>query len=85
MEIFLFFSAFIILVCVTWGLSKANKPFITSLKSAVSGLSALLLVNLLSGRTGCYIAINAATVFVSTVLSLPGVLCLLVMKLIFNY
>lgn len=85
MKIFLFISGIIVLICVTWALSKAKRPFLTALKSSVSGLSALLLINLISGRTGCYISVNARTVFMSTVLSVPGVLSLLVMKLVFNY
>lgn len=77
--------AIIALVCVSYGFSKSRHPLLSAAKSAVSGISAMLLVNLVSGHTGCYIAVNAATVFVSTVLSLPGVICMLVMKIIYNY
>ena len=78
-------SAVLILAAVSWGISKTRHPFLTAFKSAVTGISGLLLVNLTSAFTGCYIAVNACTAFVATVLSLPGVCALLVMKLIFNY
>ncbi|MBR4036119.1 MAG: pro-sigmaK processing inhibitor BofA family protein [Oscillospiraceae bacterium] len=77
--------AMMILVAMAFAFSKTAHPYFTAAKSAVTGLSALLLVNMVSGATGCYIAINTATVFVATVLSLPGVLALLVMKIIFHY
>lgn len=85
MEYIFYIFALFALVAVSWGFSLCRRPFTAALRSAVSGLSAMLLVNLTSGYTGCYIAVNAATVFVSTVLSLPGVVCLLIMKLIYNY
>jgi len=77
--------AALITVVVSWGFSKCRKPLLTAVKSAVSGVSALLMVNIFSGYTGCYIAVNAATVFIATVLSLPGVFSLLVLKIIFNH
>ena len=85
MKIFMFISAVFIFTIVVFALSKNGRPYITAFKSAVSGLSALLFVNLISGRTGCYIGVNTRTVFISTVLSVPGVICLLIMKLIYHY
>ena len=85
MTVLMLLSATVILVVMARAYSKTAHPYITAAKSGVSGLGALLLVNLVSGATGCYIAINAATVFVATVLSLPGVLALLLMKIIFHY
>ncbi len=82
--IYIIFAAVcIVMVCFAFSLSR--HPVINAAKSAVSGLSAMLLVNLVSGYTGCYIRVNTATVFVSTVLSLPGVLALLLLKIIYNY
>lgn len=83
-SIFLIFAA-AALVCVSAGFSRTRHPLTNAAKSAVSGLSAMLMVNLVSSYTGCYIAVNRATVFVSTVLSLPGVICLLLLKIIYNY
>lgn len=85
MNIFFFLAAPVMLGRVAWAYSKTRHPCITAARNAVSGMCSLLLVNLVSGRTGCYIAINAATVFLATVLSLPGVISLLVMKIIFKY
>lgn len=70
---------------VCFALCKTAKPLLTAAKSAGSGLARLLLVNLTSGYTGCYIALNFATVFIATVLSVPGVVGMLFMKLLFNY
>ncbi len=85
MNTFLIVCAGVILACVSYGYSRCRHPFITAARNSISGLGAMLLVNLLSGHTGCYIAVNTATVFVSSVLSLPGVVCLLIMKIIYNY
>ncbi len=70
-------------VCV--GFSACKYPVLSAAKSAVNGIGAMLLINLVSGYTGCYIRVNTATVFVSSVLSLPGVLRLLLLKIIYNY
>ncbi|MBQ3588285.1 MAG: pro-sigmaK processing inhibitor BofA family protein [Oscillospiraceae bacterium] len=85
MNSLLYISAAVIFTAVTLGFCRCRHPLLAAARSAVSGLSAMLLVNLTSAYTGCYIAVNTATVFVSTVLSLPGVLCLLIMKIIYNY
>ena len=85
MKLLLLICAAFISLGVVWGYSLTKSPYLTATKSAVSGLSALLLINILSGATGCYIAINSATVFMATVLSVPGVLALLVMKILFHY
>lgn len=85
MNILLLFCAGVMLTGVAYGFSRSRRPYLTAAKSAVSGLASLLLINLVSGTTGCYIAVNRATVFVATVLSLPGVFSLLVMKILFNY
>lgn len=78
-------SAVIVIITVTWAFSKTKHPLINAAKSAASGIGSMLFINVLSGYTGCYIAINPRTVFISATLSLPGVLSLLVMKIIFNY
>ncbi|MBE6878817.1 MAG: hypothetical protein E7488_06615 [Ruminococcaceae bacterium] len=70
-------------IVVVYAFTKAKKPVITALKSAVCGISAMMLVNLTSATTGCYIAINYFTVFIATVLSLPGVIGLLLLNLVF--
>ncbi len=85
MTVLMFVMGAVILVAMAYACSRTKHPYLTAAKSAAGGLSALFLVNILSGTTGCYIAVNTATVFVATVLSLPGVVALLVMKIIFGY
>ena len=85
MKILLLVCAVIILSAVIYSYSLASHPYITAVKNAVSGVAALFLINITSSATGCYIAVNSVTVFIATVLSLPGVFALLVMKILFNY
>ena len=85
MTVLMFVIGGVMLTAMAYAYSRMKHPYFTAAKSAAGGLSALFLVNILSGATGCYIAVNTATVFVATVLSLPGVLALLVMKIIFGY
>ncbi|MBQ7283409.1 MAG: pro-sigmaK processing inhibitor BofA family protein [Oscillospiraceae bacterium] len=68
---------------VIYAFTKSKQPLLTAAKSAGCGVSALLLVNLTSAATGCYIAVNHFTVFISTVLSLPGVVGLVLLNLVF--
>ena len=85
MNILLLICAIIISIGVIYSLSLTRHPYLSALKSSVSGLAALFLINTVSSATGCYIAINSRTVFMATVLSVPGVLALLIMKILFHY
>jgi len=73
----------ILSLIVIYLFSKSKKPLVTAIKSAAGGVCALLLVNLTSAATGCYIAVNCFTAFVATVLSLPGVVGLVLLNLVF--
>ena len=73
----------IMFFAVITAFAKTKNPLKSVLKSAGSGVCALLLVNLTAVSTGCYIAINHFTVFVATVLSLPGVIGLVLLNLVF--
>ena len=79
----IFISAAIMSIAVVYLLSKTKKPFVTACKSALSGICALMLVNLTGMYTGCYITVNYITAFVATVLSLPGVVALVLLNLVF--
>jgi pro-sigmaK processing inhibitor BofA len=68
---------------VVYAFTRCRKPMLTAAKSSVCGIVALLLVNLTSASTGCYIAVNHFTSFVATVLSLPGVVGLVLLNLVF--
>ena len=70
-------------LAVIFAFTKAKHPVITAFKSAVCGICAMLLVNLTSAATGCYIAVNSFTVFIASVLSLPGVVGLLLLNIVF--
>lgn len=70
-------------VSVIYAMSKNKKPLLTAAKSALCGISALMLVNITSAATGCYIAVNHFTAFVATVLSMPGVIGLVLLNLVF--
>ena len=85
MKLLLLICAALMTLGVVYGYSLTRRPYVTAIKNVISGLSALLLINIVSGATGCYIAVNGATVFMATVLSVPGVLALLVMKILFHY
>ena len=85
MTALLLICAAIIITAVASAFSRGAHPWISAARSAITGLAALFLINLTSGATGCYIAVNSRTVFISTVLSLPGVFALLVMKILFTY
>ena len=70
-------------IAVIFAFTKARKPVVTAFKSSLCGICAMLLVNLISAATGCYIAVNYFTVFIATVLSLPGVIGLLLLNIVF--
>ena len=80
---FLLVLAAVSAAVVVYEISKTKHPVATAVKSACCGIASLLLVNLTSAATGCYIAVNFFTVFVATVLSLPGVTGMLLLNIIF--
>ncbi len=76
---------FAILIIVAYFISKCEKPVLTALKSSLTGVGCLLLVNITAPISGCYIAINFYSSFVASVLSLPGVIALVFSNILFNY
>lgn len=62
--------------------SRSKHPVLRALGSAVCGAAALGAVNLLAGYTGVSIALNYATAFVAVVLGAPGVVTLLILRLL---
>ncbi len=85
MTVLLLVCGAVIITAVAFAFSRAEHPWLSAVRSAVTGLAALFLINITSGATGCYVAVNGRTIFISTVLSLPGIFALLVMKILFNY
>lgn len=76
------FAALLSLVCVMAVLRRARRPFARALGSAVCGVGALGAVNLLAGYTGVALAVNHVTAFAAVVLGAPGVVLLLVLRLL---
>lgn len=65
-------------------ISKDKHPVLKAFSGAVCGIGALCAVNILSAYTCVSIALNYITVPVSVVLSVPGVILLLLLRLVFT-
>lgn len=72
--------AVVSLFSVLAALRRARRPLLRALGSAVCGVGALGAVNLLAGYTGVALALNYATAFVAVVLGAPGVIMLLLLR-----
>jgi pro-sigmaK processing inhibitor BofA len=59
-------------------LLKCKSPLKKAALSMLSGVAALLAVNLVTGLLGAQVAVNFYTVFTSLVLGVPGVVLILV-------
>ena len=69
-------------VAVVTKIARCKRPFRTALTTSLSGLAAMVVVNLLGSITGVSIAFNYMTVSCAVVLGLPGTIMLLIMKLL---
>ena len=74
------FAALMSVIGVVLAASKAKRPLLRALGSAVCGAASLGAVNLLAGYTGVSIALNYATAFVAVVLGAPGVVTMLPLR-----
>lgn len=70
------------LLAVCAALRHTKSPLRRALYSAGCGVAALGAVNLLALYTGVSVALNYATAFVAVVLGAPGVVCLLLLRLL---
>ncbi len=70
----------VLLVCKV--LKKNKKPLTAAFVSAFFGMASLGAVNLLSIYTGVSIAVNYVTAFIAVVLGAPGVIGVLVMRVL---
>ncbi len=75
----------IVLVLMAYLISKTKHPVRVALKSSGIGIISLLIINLTSSVTGCYIMINIYSAFIASVLSLPGVIALVFLRVVFHY
>lgn len=76
------FLAVISLIAVLAVLKKTKHPFRTAATQATLGLGAFAAVNLLAGYTGVTLSLNYFTSFVAVVLGAPGVICMLVVRVL---
>ena len=72
------------LLAVGRAAARHRRPAGAALSSAVAGVAALGAVNMLAPFTGVGLALNWFTSFAAVVLGVPGVICLLAMRLIFQ-
>ena len=73
----------VILLAVGLAAGRHRRPLAAGLVSAVSGVAALGAVNMLAPVTGVGLALNWFTSFMAVVLGAPGVVCLLMLRLVF--
>ena len=78
----LLFICLVSLVFVSYAAAKAKFPLRRALVSVLGWVTALAAVNLLAGFTGFCIALNFYTAFVTVVLGAPGVILLLILRLV---
>ncbi len=81
-ETILVFFALLSAAGVLAAARRAKRPVLRALGSAVCGIASLGAVNLLAGFTGVSIALNYVTSFVAVVLGAPGVIMLLLLRLL---
>ena len=74
-----------ILLAVVIALFRSGRPVRGLLGSSVQGLCALAAVNVAGTFTGVSLGLNWLTGGVCAVLGLPGVITLLLLKLLFNH
>lgn len=67
---------------IFWCAWHQRRPLRTLLAGALCGLGALALVALLAPATGVELPLNRFTAFVAAVLGLPGVVTLLLLRLL---
>ncbi|MEG0913239.1 MAG: pro-sigmaK processing inhibitor BofA family protein [Oscillospiraceae bacterium] len=63
-------------------IARCRHPFKAAIKSALSGIASLMVINLLSGMTTVGIGINVLTVACSAVLGISGTILMLIVNLI---
>lgn len=70
--------------CILLFIFKSSKGGRSFLLSALQGVAALFAVNLSGMITGVTLALNYWTAGVSAVLGLPGVICMLILNIVFT-
>ena len=63
-------------------IAKCKKPFGMALRTSLSGIAAMMIVNALQAFTGVAITINYVTVSLAVLLGLPGTILMLIIRAI---
>lgn len=74
-----------LVIAVVVALFRTKRPIRSFLGSGVQGVCALAAVNIVGTFTGVSLGLNAFTGLCCAVLGIPGVISLLILKIIFNY
>ena len=67
---------------VLFNVGRCGNRSLAAIKAILSGVASMMAVNAVGSFTSCFIPVNYVTVFVCSVLGLPGTLMLLISKLI---
>ncbi|HCA30877.1 MAG TPA: transcriptional regulator [Ruminococcaceae bacterium] len=74
-----------LVIAVLIALMRTKRPIRAFVGSGAQGVCALAAVNVVGAFTGVYLGLNAFTGLCCAVLGIPGVISLLVLKLLMNY
>lgn len=74
-----------IAIAVAAALLRTKRPVRSFLSSGAQGICALAAVNILGAFTEVSLGLNALTGYCCAVLGIPGVISLLILKVIMNY
>ena len=69
-------------VFVAWAAAKSKKPIRTAMYSGVLGAASLGAVNIAASYTGVAIALNYGTALIAVVLGVPGVITMLLLRVL---
>lgn len=84
LQIFLYALGVALVIAVMVGLLRTKKPIRSLLGSGVQGICALAAVNVAGAFTGVSLGLNLLTGLSGLLLGIPGVITLLLLKLILN-
>ena len=82
LEVLLFALGLVLLYLTGWLLLAPFKFLLKLIASSLLGAAALLLINLVGGVFSVTIAINPLSAFIAGYFGLPGIILLLILKLI---
>lgn len=84
LQIMIYATGIVIAIAVLIALFRTNRPVRSLLGSGVQGVCALAAVNVAGAFTGISLGLNLFSGLCCVVLGIPGVIALLILKLIMN-